>query len=426
MTPAPQPNPQEMNGSLKRIHLLGSATSELFSRLYQGLNRRSQLQQARTELAQTAQQAQELQADNSRLRRMLQERQVEVERLNAILASIDEGIIMQDIEGRIVMMNQAAKEFLGNQKNFWESELGIWFNEFRDISRVDSELVLMDRARRFEVNNRILGAQLAVVADSNGERIGTLIILRDITRATLAERIKDNIITSISHELRTPMSVMRLASEILLGQPEDAPANRKMLEKISRNIDVLDRMIIELLDVSEMSSGTFQIQQESVALENLLWEVVDSFEQDIVQVKLDMTFMLRDAERLYLTGDNARLKWAIGHLIRNAIVYNEPGGHIVLAAKLDEHHQQIILKIKDTGTGIAEKDLPSIFDLFYRGEARTKSGKRLDPRGLGQGLFIARRVTEAHGGTLTVESRVHEGSTFTLTLPAAAPALQAG
>src|SRR5688572_15754996 len=145
-----------MNGSLKRIHLLGSATSELFSRLYSGLSRRSQLTDAQTALAQSNQQAHELQEHNQRLRKMLLDRHAEVDRLHGILASIDEGIIMQDTEGRIVMMNEAAKEFLGNQKNFWESELGIWFNEFREPGKLDSELVLMDRARRFDVNNRVL------------------------------------------------------------------------------------------------------------------------------------------------------------------------------------------------------------------------------------------------------------------------------
>src|SRR5690349_7786935 len=115
MSSSPQPNPQDMNGSLKRIHLLGSATSELFSRLYSGLARRSQLTEAQSALAQSAKAAQELSDHNQRLRKMLLERHAEVDRLHSILASIDEGIIMQDTEGRIVMMNEAAKSFLGNQ-----------------------------------------------------------------------------------------------------------------------------------------------------------------------------------------------------------------------------------------------------------------------------------------------------------------------
>jgi signal transduction histidine kinase len=408
-----------MNQSLRRIHHLGSATAELFSRLYAGLTRRS-AQPAPEQVLATAESA-KLRRNNRRLKRMLQDREQTIEQFETILGQIQEGVILQDLQGAVVYTNAAADMLLGSQKNFWQSQLAAWFHDFATLNTLANELTLLDTTRKLEIGERVVGARVALVADSRGQRIGTLILLRDMTRDTLAERIKDSIITSISHELKTPMNVMRIASEILLSQPEDAPPNRKMLDKLSKNIDVLDRMIIELLDVSEMSAGTFAVRREPVLVDTLLWDVVDSFEQDITRAKLDVLLMLRDTAQLVLAGDAARLKWALGHLLRNAIAYNEPQGHIRLSAKLADGGQALELQLHDTGVGIAEKDLPRIFDLFYRGEARTAQGRLLDPRGLGQGLFIARRVIEAHGGTLQLATKLHGGTQVTLHLPISAP-----
>jgi two-component system sensor histidine kinase BaeS len=128
--------------------------------------------------------------------------------------------------------------------------------------------------------------------------------------------------------------------------------------------------------------------------------------------------MASDSERLAVIGDDERLRWALGHLLQNSVRYTEPGGHIFVTTRRQQD-DQIAVQVVDTGVGISEKDLPHIFERFYRGEPRTASGKLLDPRGLGQGLFIARRVAEAHKGYLTVRSSPGAGSIFTMILPAA-------
>ena len=109
---------------------------------------------------------------------------------------------------------------------------------------------------RIQVNDRILGAQLAAVASPDGVSLGTLIVLRDVTREALADRLKDQFVTQITHELRTPLTVIKGMSEVLLGQPADRAPYRKFLEAIGRNAAILDRMIVELLDISEISEGS--------------------------------------------------------------------------------------------------------------------------------------------------------------------------
>ena len=169
-------------------------------------------------------QAQKFRDENRSLKRELARTGSEVERLHNILAGIDEGIITQDMDGRITMFNEAAKKLLGGQKNFWESELGNIATDYQQVDTLQSELVPLGEIEELQINNRILWAQLAAIGDQHGSRIGTLIILRDVTSDTLAERLKDSFVTHISHELKTPMTVIKLASEVLAGQPEDEPA----------------------------------------------------------------------------------------------------------------------------------------------------------------------------------------------------------
>lgn len=404
-------NPQELSGSLSRVNSLGTATERLFSRLYNSLRRRSN---TKTQIARAQQEGER----HRQLQRAVKKRDLEIDRLNGILATIDEGIIMQDLNGRIILVNTAARKLIGSRKDFWESELGSLFNAYSDITVVESELAPLGEPTRIQINNMIVGAQVAAVGDGQGNRLGTMIVLRDVTRDALAERLKDQFVTAISHELRTPMAVIKGMSDVILGQPADRPPPRRMLETLSRNVDILDRMIVELLDISEMSATAFSIRHDPINLEELLWNVVNGMTPEVKRAQLDVSVMARDTEKLQVVGDDQRLRWALGHLLQNSIRYTEAGGHIIITASLADNEHATI-QVVDTGVGIAKKDLPHIFDRFYRGEPRTASGKLLDPRGLGQGLFVARTVTESHGGYLSVKSEVGHGSIFTMVMPVA-------
>ncbi len=406
MSSNPSPDPQELGGVLSRINRFGSATEQMFSRLYRGIGGR-------------VRQAEDLNLTTREMQEQLNQRDAEIERLSGILAGLDEGIIMQDTEGRIVVVNTAARELLGSQKSFWETELGTLFNAHKDLVALDAELLPVGEPTRVQINGRILGAQLAAVADSQGGRIGTIMVLRDVTRDALADRLKDQFITAISHELRTPMAVIKGMSEVLINQPSGVKPNRRLLESLSRNVDVLDRMIVELLDMSELGTDAFVLRQDDLNLEDLIWHVVRGMDPEVKRANHKVLVMMKALTALHVIGDDQRLRWALGHLIQNSVRYSEEGGKIyVTVENADNAH--VAVQIIDLGVGISEKDLPHVFDRFYRGEPRTTSGKLLDPRGLGQGLFIARTVTEAHGGYLSVRSTQGQGSMFTMVLPLSA------
>lgn len=418
-------NTQEVSGLVQRINQFGAAAERLFGRIYDGLSQRAVQEtddmarkRRRAELREMVNTGRQR---NAALKATLQRRNAEIERLNAILETIDEGIIMQDNEGAIVVFNEAARALLGSKKNFWESELSTLFDAYSDVKKLESEIVPLGEPTSIQANHRILGVQIAAVANEGGERLGTMIVLRDVTRDAVADRLKDQFVTAISHELKTPMTVIKGMSEVLINQG-DQPPQRRLLETLSRNVDILDRMVVELLDISEMGAGTFAVRDTKIDLQEMAWGVIRGLHPEMKRARLESAVWVRNGSGLIISGDEQRLRWALGHLLMNSIRYTERGGQVTVAMGMDEDHENyVVIDVIDTGVGISDKDLPHVFERFYRGEPRTSSGKLLDPRGLGQGLYVARTVAQAHGGYLKVRSAPGEGSIFTLVLPVKRP-----
>lgn len=396
---------------LSLIETLGNATHMLFGRVYQSLG----LKKGGEPTPPKDDNGAILRAMNKELSSRVRMSETVAARLKAVFASLGEGVVMQDNEGRIVLINNAAEHLLGSTRNFWDSELGRLFKAARQHAQSDSEMELIGEPIRIQVNDKVIGAQLAAVA-SEGSRLGTVIVMRDVTKEALADRLKDEFVTAITHELRTPLTAIKGMSDVLLSQPSDRPPNRKFLDAIGRNTAILDRMIVELLDISEISSGAFAIHQKPVALDELIFDVIKAEESRILKQKINVGVLVANPDHLTAIGDDQRLRWAVGHLLDNALHYTLRGGFISFRIGVIKG-DRVLIEVRDSGVGIAEKDLPHIFERFYRGEARTPEGKVIDPRGLGQGLYVARAVAEAHQGYLTVDTEPGKGSTFRLALP---------
>jgi signal transduction histidine kinase len=423
----PDEREQAVSGLLRLVNEFGSTTERFFGRIYRGLDRKNGEPRPGVEamLPTTLPSAVNpgdvtaLHRLHSQINERMQEAQSLVLRLQAVFASISEGVIVQDHDGRIMLMNDAAHRLIGGVKQFRESELGTLYRRAQHLPTLISEMETLGSPVRVQVNNRILGAQIAVIAP-DGMRLGTMIVVRDVTKEALADRLKDEFITQITHELRTPLTAIKGMSEVLLNQPTDRPPNRKFLEAIGRNAAIVDRMIIELLDISEITAGTFSVRQYEIDLDELIYDVLRGEEPRLRKANLHVGIMYAHRARTHIVGDDRRLRWALGHLLDNSINYTPEGGQIMVRVGA-VRGDRVLVQVKDSGVGINDKDLPHIFERFYRGQARTTQGKVIDPRGLGQGLYIARAVAEAHGGYLVVSSTPGQGSLFTMGLPFVPP-----
>ena len=411
---------REANSGLNQVHRFGSASESLFRRLYAALSRRRQLEdelrQARAQASQAASQHDDLRGRHQRLQSQHQRRGSDLERLRAMLGSLDEGIIAQDNSGKVTMMNRAAESMLGGKRAFWESDLGRLFERYQDLRETDAELRLLGDSQELPLNNHILRAQLVAIGGDDGQRIGTIIILRDVTHDALARRLQDGFARHIAEDMQRPISILKLASELLSGQPEDRDINQRLLEKLLQNVDALDQLALELLDIARMKADSFEVKREPLDAEAMLWSVANGIGPELRQRGIDLLVMTRGIRGLSLRGDQARLQWALGHLIRNGADYNKDGGYVALAAREEtrQARRYLLISVSDDGAGISSADMPHIFERFYRGGS---SAGQEQASGLGQSLYVARAICDAHGGGLEARSRAGIGSIFTMAVP---------
>ena len=336
-------------------------------------------------------------------------------RMRAILSSIGDGVVLEDLEGKMNPLNAAAETLLEEMADNFAlgplRELSV--ESYDQVSEFQPSPWLLER-RRFQVGKKVISAHSAAVRTDNGEHLGTVIVLRDVTAEAEAERLKDAFITHVSHELRTPLTAIKGYSELLLVTTCDALNEEQLgfLETISRHTDNLVAMINELLDFSEMEAGgRLGLRLRPILLITLLEEIADELRPQVMEKGL--TLQVKTPESLPLVdADARRLRWAVINIVRNAWQYTPAGGSVTL--RLSEHDGKVVIDVTDTGIGISPEDQQHIFTRFYRVTNVTAD----DVRGLGLGLYVTKAIVEAHGGKIQVFSKEGVGSTFSVILPA--------
>ncbi len=355
---------------------------------------------------------------NERLKETLRDKERDLERFRAAFDALEEGAILLDGAEQVVYMNTAARDIFGTPEEFTYSRSGQLLISLTLPLDDGGEVVPTTVPQRVEHHGQTLVLRAATVTTSHGKSIGTLVLVKDVSTEQVSQRLRSHFIRSISHELKTPLAKIKGTADLISTKSGDHLAVEQMVESLIANVDVLDRMVVEMLDLAEIGAGTFLVSREAVQVDALLNSIVRGVLSEIQQGELEIVLMVRDTPKLIVEGDEGRLRWAIGHLMRNSVQYTEPKGSVMVVAGLDEEDSnQLTVDVIDSGVGIGDEDLPRIFERFYRGTPVSRDGRRLDPRGLGQGLYIARSVAEAHGGRLTARTTPGEGSIFSLTLP---------
>jgi signal transduction histidine kinase len=245
----------------------------------------------------------------------------------------------------------------------------------------------------------------------NEKRLGTVIVLRDITEEVRREQARDSLLDSMVREVQSSTPVNETA---LKSGPDDTL--HQFVEEVNRNAIMLQRLISEIRDLSTIDARMLRQGQRALPVETLLWDIAREWQPvaSVAQVELHVIVLRRS---LLVLGEERRLHWALGNLVDNAIKYTAAGGHITLMLRATDDDQFAWFSIKDTGVGITAEDLPHVFTRFYRGKPTKNNGQVIQTPGTGQGLFIARRVIEAHSGTISIESVAGSGTEAIFTLP---------
>mgnify|MGYP000670659090 CR=1 FL=1 len=338
-----------------------------------------------------------------------------VGRMQAILSSMGDGVMMEDLEGNLITLNTAANQMLEDMA------VNFMLGPLRDLSSLEYDLEAEGMAdpwqldhRRFEVGAKMISVHSATVMTDDGDRLGTVIVMRDVTAEVEAERLKDQFITHVSHELRTPLTVVKGFSDLLLsGAAGDiTEAQQDFMGTIGRHIDDLIAMVNELIDFSEMeASGQLGLVTRPTDLRSVVEEVVEEWRPRMEDK--DLTLHIDLAPQVpQVNADGRRMRWALLHLVRNALQYTPSGGDV--SVRYYEQDGHVVIDVQDTGIGLSPQDHERLFSRFYR----VTNMPEEDVRGLGVGLYLTGAIVEAHGGKIQVESKVGVGSTFSIILPA--------
>ena len=328
----------------------------------------------------------------------------------AILASITDGVLVEDQEGQIILMNQAAQDLIG--------QLSEEFAEMGPLQEIPSGPASQRETaqweeRRFRIGDKVIASRISPLYTDDGERLGNVVIMRDITREAEVDRLKDEFIAQVSHELETPLTAIKGYSELLLKAVIGRDLNRQQrefLETISRHADTLREMITELLDFTQLEAGTLGLRQEPFAIDMMVQQVVEEWTPRFEEKGIAISVEVGEAIPI-LVGDERRLRWALVHLIKNAHDYTRPGGEV--RVRVYCNNREVIVEVADTGVGIAPEDQRRLFTRFFRASL----DRTVDVRGMGLGLYIAKSIVEMHGGRIWVESELGKGSTFRFALP---------
>lgn len=229
--------------------------------------------------------------------------------------------------------------------------------------------------------------------------------------AELTARAREQVLGVVAHDLRNPLHLVMATTE-MLGEPTLAPERRReLLGMTMRATSQMRRLVSDLLDAVRIQTGRLTLDLETVTIGTIIDQADEMARPGAAErgVTLESSASDRDTP---LRVDRARIQQVLGNLLGNAIKFTKPGGRVVLEASVESG--AAVLRVRDTGVGIPPERLPLIFDQFWQGDAK-------DRRGVGLGLAIAKALVQAHGGSIAVESRVGEGSTFSFTVPVPVP-----
>lgn len=339
-------------------------------------------------------------------------------RVDSILNSVTDVLIAVDARDRVLLLSQAAEEFLG---------ISLKKARFRPLQKVVGDPALRRRllvaleqkegGARFDVElpgtvgaaGRILEGRTSLVRRQGGAAVGTIIIMHDVTSERRIDRMKSEFISTAAHELRTPLSSIVGYSELLLSQSGHfGEEERKSLDYINRKAWSLSKIVDELLDVSRIESGhALPLEKTPCDLNALLRQSVDAAGKLTDKHRLEL--QVAEAPAL-LAVDVGKIEQVLENILGNAVKFSPQGGVIRVTGREEADEYQIC--VEDEGIGMTPEQVGKVFDKFYRADTSNTAVE-----GTGLGMSIVRHIVDAHGGHVEIESRMGRGTRVLVGLP---------
>jgi two-component system sensor histidine kinase VicK len=340
----------------------------------------------------------------------------------SVIRNIAEGLVVLNNQGKVIMMNPAAEKLLGVSKkdmfgksisdNLKEEQLVSLVKDSSDKHEREIELI----SQKDDETKKILRASSAVIENENGQTIGMVSMLSDITKQKELERLKSNFVSSVSHELRTPLIAMEKSLSLILNK-KAGPLSKMQEEFLAiseRNLKRLSRLIDDLLDLSKLEAGKMELKLTVSSVEKIINESVESLDTWAKTKSINIKRKIQEGIP-EVNIDPDKIIQVLNNLIGNAIKFTPENGNITIEAVLNSNSEsrEVQVTITDSGIGIPKEALQKIFDKFYQVGERVAT----DISGTGIGLSLVKELVELHGGKIWAESEKGQGAKFTFTLP---------
>lgn len=349
--------------------------------------------------------------------------------LGALLDAMIDPVCAADVQGRIVLLNQAARRLAGEEgveiltlsdlcarvhprrldgTPLSAAELPLARAVGGETVRLE-DMVVDDAATRRE---RIVRSNAVPIRNGEGKVVGAVEVLRDVTESVELDRLKDQFIRVAAHELKTPVAIIKGYSQLLLRRGKDLdPGYRKVLRALVRGADRIDRIVEDLLYISQLEVGRMQLVLGELDLSRLVERVVER--AAMVAPRHQIRIVHR--EPAVVLGDRQRLEYVLNSLVDNAVRYSPKGGDVEIESRVQGG--EVMVAVRDHGVGIPKEKQSRIFQRFYRAHTDTP----YDYGGMGVALYISKAIIEKHGGRIGFESQEGVGSRFYFTLPLRRP-----
>lgn len=335
----------------------------------------------------------------------------------AIIYSISDAVLVTDRFDELMLANDAAaRAFDFDLERAQRSPIDQILGDpkiiemVRDMRQSDSKSGrrIVEHQLRTPAGDRTFKVTLSTVSDPSEPACGVVAVLHDMTREKEVAQMKNDFVSNVSHELRTPLAGIRAYVEMLIdGEAEDEKTKTEFYEVIQNEANRLGRLIDNILNISRIESGLVKINKQPLSLMVIVKEAMEVIAPQAAQKNIRIEEKL--GSMIYQTlADKDMLYQAALNLLSNAVKYTPDGGVITVQTEVDVAKRIVTAKISDSGVGIPPKDLPFVFDKFYRAEANNRMAK-----GTGLGLSLVKHIIEAvHQGRLIAQSEVGKGSTF--------------
>ncbi|MDD5010783.1 MAG: ATP-binding protein [Phycisphaerae bacterium] len=338
----------------------------------------------------------------------------------AIIYSISDAVLVTDTGDKLVMANEPAGKLFGFEvEKAALKPIGELVQNKELVNLIETSRGSKVRHVRHELqfnvgeNKLTYDCIISSIYDDDGQVCGTVSVLHDITREKEISQMKNDFVSHVSHELKTPLASITAYSEMLVdGEANDEKTRREFYSVIQNQAQRLNRLIEDILNISRIESGLVKINKEAVSTALIIRDAVQMIKSQAAEKKInieDQTSIVFD--QVY--GDRDMISQVVINLLSNAVKYTPSGGKITVNSEVNESEHIVRVAITDTGVGIPPEELPNVFEKFYRVKANKKYAK-----GTGLGLSLVKQIVEKmHGGRVFVTSEIGKGSCFGFEMP---------